>query len=276
MLLGLIKILRPLNLLITLICIFLSSLIIDKLSYSVLPIASVIVLLVGFANIINDIFDYKIDQVNNKGRMIASGLVGRSYGLIYAIFLLCIALFIIFNYQFNDITKQLILLVNLPLIILYTPVFKKIPLIGNMIVSFLLSMVFVVTTTYLQGDINLIIPPAVLAFLLMVIREIIKDIADLDGDKTFYINTLPVKFGVDYTFRIIIFFSIILILVSIYFTKLYNITYFIFLCLFVLLPLIYYLYQLSKNKTANYCIYLAKVLKLITIFGVIVIYLASI
>ena len=254
----------------------LSSLIIDKLSYSVLPIASVIVLLVGFANIINDIFDYKIDQVNNKGRMIASGLVGRSYGIIYAIFLLCIALFIIFNYRFNDITKQLILLINLPLIILYTPVFKKIPLIGNMIVSFLLSMVFVVTTTYLQGDINLIIPPAVLAFLLMVIREIIKDIADLDGDKTFYINTLPVQFGVDYTFRIIIFFSIILILVSIYFTKLYNITYFIFLCLFVLLPLIYYLYQLSKNKTANYCIYLAKVLKLITIFGVIVIYLASI
>ena len=110
----------------------------------------------------------------------------------------------------------------------------------------------------------------------MIIREIIKDIADLDGDKTFYINTLPVQLGVDYAFRIIVFFSVILILVSIYFTKLYNITYLIFLCLLVLLPLIYYLYQLSKNKTANYCIYLAKVLKLITIFGVIVIYLASI
>jgi len=276
MLLGLIKILRPLNLLITLICILLSSLIIGKLSYSVLPIAIVIVLLAGFANIINDIFDYKIDQVNNKNRVIASGAVERSYGLIYAIFLLCIALFIIFNYQFNDITKQLILLVNLPLIILYTPVFKKIPLIGNIVVSFLLSMVFLVTTTYLQGDIKLIIPPAILAFLLMIIREIIKDIADLDGDKTFYINTLPVQLGVDYAFRIIVFFSVILILVSIYFTKLYNITYLIFLCLLVLLPLIYYLYQLSKNKTANYCIYLAKVLKLITIFGVIVIYLASI
>ena len=118
--------------------------------------------------------------------------------------------------------------------------------------------------------------PFLFAFIVTFIREIIKDIADLDGDKTFYINTLPVQFGIDYTFQIIIFFSIILILVSIYFTKLYNITYFMFLCLLVLLPLIYYLYQLSKNKTSNYCIYLAKVLKLITIFGVIVIYLASI
>ena len=86
-------------------------------------------------------------------------------------------------------TKNLILLVNLPLIILYTPIFKKIPFIGNLVIAFILGMVFIVTTTYLNENIFIILPPSILAFLLMLIREIIKDIADLSGDKKFNINT---------------------------------------------------------------------------------------
>tara|TARA_B110001454_G_C12622998_1_gene393640 strand:+ start:104 stop:934 length:831 start_codon:yes stop_codon:yes gene_type:complete len=276
MIIHFITILRPLNLLITLICILLSALILDKLSYSIIPLSSVILLLAGFSNIINDIFDYKIDQANRLNRPLSSGAMQRSHAIIYAILLLCISLVIIFNYNFNTITKFLILCINLPLMIFYTPIFKKIPLIGNMIVSFILGMVFIVTTTYLKGNIYLILPPATLAFLLMVIREMIKDIADLDGDKKFNIKTLPVRFGINYTFKIILFFSTILIAISFYFTTLYNLIYFIFLLLLIVFPLLYYLYQLSKNKTATYCIYLSKVLKLITIFGVIVIYLASI
>ena len=276
MIIHFITILRPLNLLITLICILLSALIIDKLSYAIIPLSIVILLLAGFSNIINDIFDYKIDQANRLNRPLASGSMKRLYAIIYAISLLCISLFIIFYYQFNAITKALILCINLPLIISYTPIFKKITLIGNIVISFILGMIFIVTTTYLNGNIYLILPPSILAFLLMIIREIIKDIADLDGDKKFNIKTIPVRFGIDYTFRVIIFFSIILIVVSIYFTILYNFIYFVFLLLLVVFPLIYYLYQLSKNKTTTYCIYLAKVLKLITIFGVIVIYLANI
>ena len=276
MILHFITILRPLNLLITLLCILLSSLIIDKLSYSIIPLVVVILLLASFANIINDIFDYKIDQANRLDRPLSSGSIKHSHAIVYAILLLCISLFIIFNYNFNAITKFLILYINLPLMILYTPIFKKIPLFGNMVVSFILGMVFIVTTTYSKGNIYLILPPAILAFLLMIIREMIKDIADLDGDKKFNIKTLPVRFGINYTFKVIIFFSIILIAISFYFITLYNFIYFISLLLFVVFPLIYYLYQLSKNKTTTYCIYLAKVLKLVTIFGVIVIYLASI
>ncbi len=271
-----ITILRPLNLLITLICILLSAFIINKAIYLVLPLAIVILLLACVANIVNDIFDYKIDQANNLNRPIASGNIKISSAIIYAGILLVMALFIIFNYNFNTNTKILILVINLPLMILYTPFFKKIPLIGNIVVALILSMVFIVTTTYLNGDIYLILPPAILAFLLMTIREIIKDIADLDGDKKFNINTFPVKFGIDYTFKLIMIMTIILIGVSIYFSFFYNLKYFISLLFLVVLPLLYYLYQLSQNKTTTYCIYLSKVLKLLTIFGVIVFYLASI
>jgi len=271
-----IKILRPVNLFITLICVLLSALIIDDLSYSLIPFIIVILCLVGFSNILNDIFDYQIDAANNLERPLSSGLMKHWHAIIYAIVLLCISLFMIFNYNFNSLTRYLILFINLPLIIFYTPIFKKIALLGNIIVSFILSMVFITTSSYLNGDIGLIIPPALLAFLLMLIRELVKDIADLEGDKQFNIHTLPVKFGIHTTFKVIIFISFALISIAFYFTTLYNMQYLISLLIFVVLPLIYHLYQFSKNKTATYCIYLAKVLKLITIFGVIVIYLATI
>ena len=271
-----IKILRPINLFITLICILLSSLIIDDLSYSLIPFIIAILCLVGFSNILNDIFDYQIDAANNLERPISSGAIKHWHAIIYSIALLCTSLFMIFNYNFNSLTRYLILFINLPLIIFYTPIFKKIALLGNIIVSFILSMVFIVTTTYLNGDIALIIPPALLAFLLMLIRELVKDIADLEGDKQFNVHTFPVKFGIQTTFKVIIFISFLLISIALYFTTLYNMRYFISLLLFVVLPLIYHLYEFSKNKTATYCIYLSKALKLITIFGVIVIYLATI
>ena len=144
--------------------------------------------------------------------------------------------------------------------------------------AFILGMVFIVTVTYVDGDIILIMPSAILAFLLMLIREMVKDIADLPGDQKFNIQTFPVRFGINYTFQLIVIFFIILVFVSLYFYYQYffNLEYLFSLLFCVLFPLAYYLYKLSKNKTAIYCIYLSKVLKLITIFGVIVIYLASI
>lgn len=271
-----IQITRPINLLITLICILLTAFIVNKISIELVPIILVILLMVSFANVINDILDSKIDNENNLDRPIAKGLILKKYAILYSVILLLCAIFIIFYYNFNILTKSLIFFVNLPLIILYTPIFKKIPLVGNLIVSIILSMVFIVTCTYLQSNILLILPTAILAFLMMLIREIVKDIADIEGDKKFGVNTLPVKFGIEISFNIVAFLCILLIITSSFFIIINNLVYFLLLLLLVISPLVYYLYQFYKNKTSIYCIYLAKILKLITIFGVIVIYLASI
>ena len=141
-------------------------------------------------------------------------------------------------------------------------------------------MVFIISSTYLLGEIHHnIIPPVIFSFFLMLIREIVKDIADLEGDQKFNINTLPVKFGINVTILFIYLFACLLFIFSIlvyYFYDSYDLFYLINIILFVHFPIFFYIYQLSKNKTSIYCIYLSKVLKLITIFGVIVIYLANI
>ena len=278
-LINYIKILRPLNLLISALCVLLCAFILNQLSTGILPLMYTILLLAGFSNIINDIIDYKIDQENQMNRPIALQAISIRNASIYALILFVLACLIIIIYQFNDLTQILIFIINIPLIILYTPVFKKIPLIGNLIVSFILSMVFIVTSTYLEGNINsAIIPPIILSFFLMLIREIVKDIADIEGDKKFNIHTLPVKFGINTAISFISFFALILFFCSIliyYLYESYNVFYLFNVLIFIHCPLFFYIYQLSKNKTSIYCIYLSKVLKLITIFGVIVIYLAN-
>ena len=65
-LINYIKILRPLNLLISALCVLLCAFILNQLSTGILPLMYTILLLAGFSNIINDIMDYKIDQKNQK------------------------------------------------------------------------------------------------------------------------------------------------------------------------------------------------------------------
>jgi len=276
-LINYIQILRPLNLLISALCVLLSAFILNQLTVNLLPIILVVLLLAGFSNILNDIIDYKIDSANNLDRPISSNLISIKAAILYAILLLLFGCIIAFT--FNSITKSLIFFAIIPLLILYTPIFKKIPLIGNLVVSFILSMVFVITSTYLLGEIDYaIIPPMILSFFLMLIREIVKDIADLEGDKTFNINTLPVKFGIDIAVLFIYLFTFLLFIASIlvyYVYDLYNLFYLVNIFIFIHCPLFFSIYKLSKNKTSIYCIYLSKVLKLLTIFGVIVIYLVN-
>ena len=276
-LISYIQILRPVNLLISIICILLSDFIINQSSQNLLPLMLVVFLLGGFSNIINDILDYKIDLKNNLNRPIVTNKISRKAAFLYALFLFFLALYLALN--FNAITQSLIFFVIIPLIILYTPVFKKIPLLGNLVVSAILSMVFIITSTYLLETVHFsIIPPIIFSFFLMLIREIVKDIADLEGDKKFNINTLPVKFGINVAIIFIYLFSFLLLVASIlvyYFYESYNLFYLINIFLFIHFPLFFSIYNLSKNKTSIYCIYLSKVLKLLTIFGVIVIYLAN-
>ena len=276
-LISYIKILRPFNLLISIICVLLAAFILKSLSQDLFPIISVIFLLGGFSNIINDIIDYKIDNINRLKRPLVANTISIKSAFLYSIFLLLGACILAF--EFNTLTRLLIFFIIIPLIIFYTPVFKKIPLLGNLVVSFILSMIFVVTSTYLLGAIDyLIIPPFIFSFFLMLIREIVKDIADLKGDKQFHVHTLPAKYGINIAVLFIYFFTFLLFICSVlvYFLyDRYNLLYLFNIIVFIHFPLFFYNYKLSKNKTSIYCIYLSKVLKLITIFGVIVIYLAN-
>ena len=169
-LISYIQILRPVNLLISIICTCSSDIssLSSSLSFSnssnvLLFLMLVVFLLGGFSNIINDILDYKIDLTNNVNRPIANNKISIKAAFLYALLLFCLAFYLTLN--FNVITQSLIFFVIVPLMILYTPVFKKIPLLGNFVVSAILSMVFIITSTYLLAKVHFsIIPPIIFSF----------------------------------------------------------------------------------------------------------------
>ena len=66
--------------------------------------------------------------------------------------------------------------ISLPLIVLYSIVFKGLPLIGNIITSLILSLSFIFCGVAFD-NISHMITPALLAFGLTLLREIIKDIS---------------------------------------------------------------------------------------------------
>ena len=118
-----IKLTRPLNLIIIILCFILTNIIINENFIENLPVLSVILLLAAFANVINDIFDIKIDIDNQTNRPIALNKIRPKIAILFSIFLVFSSICIIFAYQFNMNSKILILGFNLPLIIFYTPFF---------------------------------------------------------------------------------------------------------------------------------------------------------
>ena len=95
--------------------------------------------------------------------------------------------------------------VSLPLIVLYSIVFKSLPLIGNVVTLNLAYLLFFVASAF--DNISHMIVPALLAFGLTLLREIIKDISDIDGDKLLEFRTLPIYIGLQRACDLAIIFS---------------------------------------------------------------------
>ena len=116
--------------------------------------------------------------------------------------------------------------------------------------------------------------PTVLAFGLTLVRELVKDIADINGDKSVGINTFPIFAGIKKTVQLIIIFSICIGVGAFipFITGYYNLSYGILVVLGVEIPLCIVVFSLYKNPGINTAKYSARLLKFSTIIGLIAIY----
>ena len=204
--------------------------------------------------------------------MITSNNIYFSQHLIIIIlFLLSLAL--ILSYLYFNFYSHLFLILIFLLIFLYTPFLKGIPIIGNIVISFILASVFLFPAIVFNCSISVIFYPFILTFLLTLIREIIKDIADIKGDQYYNIKTLPIVAGFTFSKWLISFLSLILIVMSIYpyMINTYHSIYLICLVLYVQIPLVSCIFYLWKYPNSHSCVTLTITTKYITIGGVITI-----
>ena len=129
------------------------------------------------ANILNDYIDVETDKINKPMRPLVLYSIDNRLNFTIIIILFCIGTII--AHMQNDIAKIIAIYIAMPLIIAYEIKLKKIPLIGNVIISLLVGIVFVFIEAGLSNHINQGWRIMILAFFLNLIREIIMDIEDI-------------------------------------------------------------------------------------------------
>ena len=275
-LLGYIMIIRPLNVFLGGLTILISSLIIKYEGPAIsviLPVFVVMFFTIG-ANTLNDYFDYEIDKINRPDRAISSGLVLRNQALILSLFSFIIGVLIAL--RLNKDSQLLSIGVSLPLIIAYNVKLKNYPLIGNIIVSLILAMSFIYAGLVFKKTEPLIIP-ALLAFGLTLIREIVKDLADIKGDKSAGLMTFPIVYGKKKTIILCTILSLFLGIGSFipFLTGYYNTFYGISLILMVEIPLAVVVISLLNKPSIMTAKRGSKLLKFCTLGGLFSIYIGT-
>ncbi|MBU0473256.1 MAG: geranylgeranylglycerol-phosphate geranylgeranyltransferase [Bacteroidetes bacterium] len=267
---ALITIIRPLNCLITFFTIITACFICaDSFDYKIILIAAFAGAFVNACgNIINDYFDMEIDKINRPNRVLPSGKISPRLALNSYVSITYFAILLAFyNLNFNAF---LIVLITSAMMFLYSFILKGIPLVGNIVVAFFTGLAFLFGSVVV-GNIYCGIIPTVFAFLISLMRELVKDVEDIKGDQSVSISTFPIKYGVDSTVKLISILGIVLIISTTipFLFKIYNLYYFIFVSLFVNGIIVYVISRLRKDTSQITLSTTSVLLKVGMVMGVI-------
>jgi len=166
-----------------------------------LVIATVFIAAAGY--VINDYFDTAIDAINKPGKNITGTLLSRKTILNLYLALNVAALIIIwyFGHLQGINYPVLVFFLSAGLLYFYSASYKKMLLIGNLVISFLSAITISLSILFDQNAFvsepvkTLVIAYTLFAFLMTFVREIIKDCEDAAGDSVFGANTFPLVAG---------------------------------------------------------------------------------
>lgn len=206
---SLFKISRPLNLVIVAFAQLMTAYFLVETTRKGLPVLQDInlyliifstVILTAAGYMINDYYDIKIDYVNKPDEVI----IGK--GMKRRVVIFFHSILNITGVGIGLIVSPRIAMINFIasfLLWLYSNSLKRLPFIGNFTVALLTGTAIWIIGYYYQKSELLVLTYAIFAFFINLIREIIKDIEDRQGDRKHGCRTLPIVFGFRNTKRII-------------------------------------------------------------------------
>lgn len=182
---------------------------VSTLTLFYLIFASVLIAAAGY--IINDYFDLNIDQVNKPERMVIDNHIKRRWAIVLHLVFsgvgIILSLLVSLQSNFIIFTGNILCVI---LLWLYSTTFKKQLLIGNVVISLLTAWVIIVCYLTLNKSFifytpnNLVLHRvfrfallyASFAFIISLVREVVKDIEDIQGDSRYNCKTMPIVWGI--------------------------------------------------------------------------------
>lgn len=175
------------------------------------------VIIAAGGNVVNDLYDVEIDKINKPDRRIIAHKISIEHGYRFYFTLVAsgalIAIFL--AYQVGKLSLFIIYPLAVGMLWSYSRWFKRLPLSGNLIVSVFTACIPLIllipewknviepgfrTSIYLFTVFGF----SYFAFITNLIREVVKDVEDLEGDAAVGAVTIPTVFGIQRSRRFIL------------------------------------------------------------------------
>lgn len=238
-------------------------------------------------NIINDIYDVETDLVNRPEKVIVGKKVSEKTA--YNLFITFNVLGILIGFYLSHLVGRsgffALFVIISALLYVYATYLKQTLLIGNIVVSILVAMSILIVglfellpaiTTQNQPTqlffFKILLDYALFAFFINLVREIAKDMEDIDGDYKAGMNTLPIAIGreraskVLFALTLLPLFGVVYYMMTYMYKQPYAVGYFL---MFVVAPLLYVSIKSFSAKTKKDYHHISIILKLVMLFGML-------
>ena len=215
--------------------------------------------------IINNFYDAQKDLINRPNKSMLDRLVSQKTKLkvYFGLNFLATALAYIVSWRAAFFFATYIFLIWF-----YSHKLKKYPIIGNLTAALLAVLPFFGILLYFKNFYHVIFAHAGFLFLLMLIREMIKDLENIKGDVASNYQTIPVRFGEKISKQIITVLTITTILPVFILVEKYDVGYMDIYFYVALIILMYFIRLLWKSETQRQYIQLHNILKSLIVAGV--------
>ncbi|WP_452220893.1 geranylgeranylglycerol-phosphate geranylgeranyltransferase [Lacinutrix salivirga] len=261
------------------------SITLSTIGFSLLVLATLFLAAAGY--IINDIYDVETDTVNKPNKVLIGKKVSEKTAntlfIVFNVIGVCIGM-----YLSNSIGKSsffpLFIIVS-ALLYIYASYLKQMTLIGNIVVSALVAFSLIIVGIFdllpvitaqnqsIQTTMfKILLDYALFAFAINLIREIVKDAEDIDGDYKQNMKTLPIVLGINRTAKIAFGLTVVTLIGIIMYVGNYLYIHTIAIVYFliaIITPLIYCAIKLFQAETKKQFHHISLILKLVMILGML-------
>ena len=191
-------------------------------------------------NAVNDIIDRQPDRINHPDRVLVRRALSIRFAIGLAVILNLAAVLLAISV---NLAVTIAVAAAIVLLFAYNYGLKRIPLLGNLTVALLGGLTFITGGLALAGANVLALPgpliPAAFAVLLHLMRELVKDIEDIEGDRESRITTLPQLIGVRPTLYLVValYFALVVLTLAPVLTEWYSLWYELIAIYLIDLPL---------------------------------------